>query len=1426
MRIFSKLLITASLVVQTFAGFSAYAVNDTVEIDGITYLYNINHTGSATVSSGAHASGDIVIPSTITVGGAVYNVELIEEKAFYENSAITSLVIGEGVTKIGELAFANCTSLETVKFPESLVTLDHACFERCSVLKVADLPGNLITVGRWAFSRTALESVVFPASVTSVLDYSFSHTNVETVELPATIKEIKEGVFSDCTNLKKAVIGVSEIPYISFDNCNALEEVELLEGVKTLGNNCFNCCEGLTSIHIPSSVTTIKDVALGNTGLRSLFIPPTVTSLSTRCVSGCDYLQKMAYPSNFSTPSIGQFGKATPVFIAYQKHNSLIEDGYIYDSAKTKLYYVPLDASGEFTIPSTVTSVEPGAFAGCSEITSLVVPGTVNTINQGAFKGCGGLSTISFEYAENNISIYPLSNGVSAFMETSVETLFLDRGISSVNLHVFLNNETLKNVNIGRNIKVLNPCLRDCTGIESISIPANVEEIGYSALSLPNLKNLVLEECEDPIIFHQLELDKCSLTTFKMGRPIQAELPERFFLNKTLQSVEVGGYVKAIPKWFFKDQTLLTDAKLEEGVETIGEFAFTNTALEEIDFPSTLVEIGIGAFMRVPLKSLEFPEQPFKIGGSAFSGCGNLKSLTLPSRATLEDGCFSDTGIESLVIENGVTELKYSSFSDCKNLIDIDLPSTLREFPRAFAGCTSLASVMLPEGLTSISVEAFSGCSALADVNFPSSLESIGEQAFQNCKSLTNLAFNPDLSTIDDYAFSGCEGLTEIILPSGLSKIEKNTFSSCKNLIKIAYPSGIQNAPKALYTVEYTGKMTAGDNGCYYQDQSLLYAPLTIKGALAVEAERIGNYAFAGCGEIESIDLSINTAVIGNNAFENCTSLNDVKLGPALEEIRDYAFIGCSGLSYIDIPGTVSNIGKYILEKCTSLTGFTVPAEANYETRLGSDMYKFQLGLFILDDVTASSVSLIYYERNTALDMTFVDRTGTAVYPAIMIDGEVKKLYFGYTYVIDGLTAETYVDVAGMIRNVPTVFFDIPKVQTADRSTVDYKVYCDKLIVNLDLYVDDVRPENDSYSTYSHLRLDLGNGNVRQYDIYPNRINEIPLPFYNRAFDIVASVSGEIIASGEPYYFSTDEVTLKVPMPNFGVPSATPTSTSSVRFSVTSNFYNDAENVGFEWRRHDAPDMIASNYDLCTTVEGRMVGSLRGVDGNVYYKVRPFYRYGNGSDYIVGEWIAFYTGDADVYFEPEMETLPVESISSSEATLQCMALEGTDEIESQGIEYRPVSVVRSAKSKYASAAEWITVPADGVLMTVNLRDLEPGMEYEYRAYAVTASGTYHSEPQTFRTEDGGSTTSIKELENGELVFKSGVTSNRDVFIIASGAGEELFVSLYSLNGAAVYEGYLMADSSSHELGLSLNPGLYILRVSNGNDILSTKLFVR
>ena len=183
-----------------------------------------------------------------------------------------------------------------------------------------------------------------------------------------------------------------------------------------------------------------------------------------------------------------------------------------------------------------------------------------------------------------------------------------------------------------------------------------------------------------------------------------------------------------------------------------------------------------------------------KIGDSAFESCSGLTSITLPSGVT-EIGKFAFlhcSGLTSITLPSGLTEISSSAFSGCSGLTSITLPSGLTEISSsAFKSCSGLTSLTLPSGLTEIGYSAFKSCSGLTSLTLPSGLTEIGYSAFKSCSGLTSLTLPSGLTEISSSAFSGCSGLTSITLPSGVTMIYSSAFESCSGLTSIALPSGL-----------------------------------------------------------------------------------------------------------------------------------------------------------------------------------------------------------------------------------------------------------------------------------------------------------------------------------------------------------------------------------------------------------------------------------------------------------------------------------------------------------------------------------------------------------------------------------------------------------------------------------------------------------
>lgn len=178
------------------------------------------------------------------------------------------------------------------------------------------------------------------------------------------------------------------------------------------------------------------------------------------------------------------------------------------------------------------------------------------------------------------------------------------------------------------------------------------------------------------------------------------------------------------------------------------------------------------------LEHVRFIDGVRKIGDSAFYGCTNLTSVTIPpSVNSIGKEAFRNcTGLTGITIPASVTEIGYFAFWNCTGLTGITIPDGIPEIEEyAFYGCTGLTSINIPASVTSIKDWAFSGCTGLISITIPDGVTKIESYAFDGCIGLTSVTIPESVKTIGIWAFRGCTGLTDICIDQPESRLIDGT---------------------------------------------------------------------------------------------------------------------------------------------------------------------------------------------------------------------------------------------------------------------------------------------------------------------------------------------------------------------------------------------------------------------------------------------------------------------------------------------------------------------------------------------------------------------------------------------------------------------------------------------------------------------------
>ena len=198
--------------------------------------------------------------------------------------------------------------------------------------------------------------------------------------------------------------------------------------------------------------------------------------------------------------------------------------------------------------------------------------------------------------------------------------------------------------------------------------------------------------------------------------------------------------------------------------------------------------------------------------------------------------------VKKAVIKSGVTSIGDGAFADCTSLTSISIPNSVTSIgERAFSWCTNLTSISIPDSVTSIGVGAFAVCFSLTSISIPDSVTSIGVGAFAACFSLTSISIPDSVTSIGDEAFENCTSLTSISIPNSVTSIGDEAFADCTSLTDVYY-SG---------TEEQWNKISIGSNNSELTNANIHFnstAPasmaaeafaLTKKSASAFSAESI-----------------------------------------------------------------------------------------------------------------------------------------------------------------------------------------------------------------------------------------------------------------------------------------------------------------------------------------------------------------------------------------------------------------------------------------------------------------------------------------------------------------------------------------------------------------------------------------------------------
>lgn len=646
---------------------------------------------------------------TISGSGAMTDYGAGNPPWFDQKSSITSIVIEDGVQKIGTNAFRAFSNLTAVSIPDSVTSMGAYVFYSCTSLTSIHLPKNLATVPTYGFYNCSkLTEVILPENLVTIGTYAFSGCSaLKQITIPHSTQNIYTGAFDNCSSLRTVYRYGSSSWTFSFPSSPTIKTMYLItytldgadyatEGVVSGGNAAFlqepyeyfygyyvdgvawngknitQDCE-VTVTQVPAYTVTYTGAYTGTDRVKSgtnatLPTPPDYYVYSFTSGGKTWTGENITKNVTVNVTQKATCGESLTWSISSGKL-TISGSGPMYNFTESSPapWYGDRASIKSLSLPTGLTTIGSMAFLDCTELTSVSLSSSkITSIGSWAFEGCKKLSSIT-----------------------------LPSAITALPAGIFYNCYALKSVTLPATITSIGEYAFCGSGIESLVIPDGVTSIeDYTFRSCYDLKTITIPDSV-------------------------AYMRESAFEYTSLTEVRISDLTSWLNIYFARP------------------YGNSNPLAGGAD----LVVNGS------TLTNLTIPESVTTVNAGAFYGCKSLKKVIVPSRvSSVERDAFrSCTNLTYASISSDSIGLQI--FYECSGLSTVILDGQLSEIPEnAFGYCTSLTSIDIPDTVTTIESGAFYGCEALERVTIPAQIKTVGNVAFQDCPSIERVYLN-DLSS-------------------------------------------------------------------------------------------------------------------------------------------------------------------------------------------------------------------------------------------------------------------------------------------------------------------------------------------------------------------------------------------------------------------------------------------------------------------------------------------------------------------------------------------------------------------------------------------------------------------------------------------------------------------------------------------------------
>lgn len=892
--------------------------------------------------------------------------------AFSDLSNVTTIDLPTSLTKLGAYCFYNCNSLENIDLPEGLREIEEYLFFNCQSLTSIVIPEGVIAIsGADAFSNCyALTSIFFPASLSRIDgSWVFQGTNITDIHFSGTLSQ---WLSIDFGYSRESI--PMQVPCNLYINDEKLSNLTIPEDITTIPKYAFQYVN-LNSVTIPSNITSIGESAFYESSVQSVRMADSVTSVGTNAFANCSSLDKVYY--------VGDQSKWSS--IAWNSGNDALIDApryYIdsFDDIRTvtvgALENGTITISDVYCIPGDVINVsatpEPGWRLKSIIVNGVPIDGSSFVAEEGVdyvvtaefefymdVKDSGSCGTnLTWTLYDNNELIISGTGEMRDFYSNNgnapwynyrgiIESVIINEGVTSIGAYAFQNCTALTLVELPDSLEYMGSnAFENCDSLKSMELPVGIKTIN----------DFVFDSCRIESLYFKGSINDWLKIELPSWRFLEC-VDSLYISGELVENLIIPDGVKSIPNYAFRGYGKLKTIVIPATVTTIGDEAFNCENLVYAEFLGDAPSIGADAFYidrnnengfviyyhenthgwSSPLWDVYYAacveefsdysvldEDNRNSQGILFALNESAKTAVVGDGSNMPNNSgyygaqrgaviVPDTVIKDGIIYRVIGIGSYA-FSGNRHVTSVSIGSGVTSIlPSAFAGCPELKTITVSENneyyrsidgvlydIGALYLYVYPGGKTDESFTVPDTVQTIGSYAFYDNEHIRTLTVGRNVTAIYDEAFCGLTNLSEITLPFiGTRERQEDDSYYYSQQFNTVFGIGIYGKNSVgSYRGDYEGSLTK----------------------VTILVGDLYNNAFTDCSSIQELNLPTIPTEIPYSCFENCSSLKKITfagnaceignlvLPEGIESIGQNAFSGCEGITSVTLPASLTSI--------------------------------------------------------------------------------------------------------------------------------------------------------------------------------------------------------------------------------------------------------------------------------------------------------------------------------------------------------------------------------------------------------------------------------------------------------------------------------------------------------------------------------------